>query len=102
MDPLEFLGQVSHPFCFFGIAPTLFDAPARTARPDMDWECHSFLCCVEGDDRREVRQLTGFSWGFRIASGRVDLFPVTADASWSRHQDLLTRSYPAWRFSRPG
>jgi hypothetical protein len=28
IDPLEILGTVSRPFCFFGIKPILFDAPA--------------------------------------------------------------------------
>ena len=29
MDPLALVGEVGHPFAFFGVAPTLFDAPAR-------------------------------------------------------------------------
>ena len=32
MDPLTFVGEVPHPFGFFGIKPILFDAPSRPTR----------------------------------------------------------------------
>jgi hypothetical protein len=41
LDTLEMLGQVSHPFGYFGFAPTAFDAPHRDTFPEMDWICHS-------------------------------------------------------------
>src|SRR5436309_2761486 len=33
MDPLALVGEVAHPFAFFGVTPTLFDAPARADAP---------------------------------------------------------------------
>ena len=32
MDPLAFLGDLPHPFCWLGLNPTLFDAPSRSPR----------------------------------------------------------------------
>ena len=58
MDPLTVLGDVSHPFCFFGIRPTLFDAPARDTRDDLEWVAHAFLCHVDSRVSGEVRALS--------------------------------------------
>jgi hypothetical protein len=77
MDPFEPIGQSPHPFCFFGFAPTLFDAPARRSREDMDWRAETFLCFVPRDtDTREARALLGFAWGFRH-SGDGDFSDAT-------------------------
>jgi hypothetical protein len=43
MDPFEALGRLTHPFCWFGFAPTLFDAPSRPSRVPLEWTAHSFL-----------------------------------------------------------
>jgi hypothetical protein len=37
LDPLVFLGDLPHPFCWLGISPLLFDAPSRSGRDDLDW-----------------------------------------------------------------
>jgi hypothetical protein len=63
MDPFEPLGPSAHPFCFFGFAPVLFDAPARPSREDLDWSAESFLCFVPMDDTRETRAILGFQLG---------------------------------------
>ena len=70
MDPLTLVGEVAHPFAFFGVTPTLFDAPARHSRADLDWLAHSFLCYIkdDGQDVKTVQAITGFSWGFTIAA----------------------------------
>src|SRR6266545_2154851 len=101
MDPLEILGEVGHPFCFFGIKPTLFDAPARDTRDDMSWTAHSFLTRIAHDTGREVRALLGFSWGFTISSGQVAITPPAQLRSddWQDHLPLLCSSHPAWTFA---
>src|SRR5204863_43198 len=53
LDPLEPLGVTPHPFCWFGLTPTLFDAPSRRTTDDLDWLAHSFLAFTR--DRFEAR-----------------------------------------------
>jgi hypothetical protein len=100
MDPLEILGEASHPFCYYGVAPTLFDAPARDDRSTLDWLAHSFLTYLAGKDRREVRAVLGFGWGFRIRGGVVTAIEPSSlpHEDWDAHRALLTREYPGWRF----
>jgi hypothetical protein len=99
MDPLKFLGKVGHPFCFFGAAPTLFDAPARSSRADLDWLAYSFLGYLE--DNGIVSALTGFSWGFTIAAGATTVTPPRplSPPDWDRHRDLLHAEHPDWQFT---
>jgi len=68
IDPLGFLGDVPHPFCWIGLSPQLFDAPSRSRRHDLDWTAHTFPCVPDGvsDAGLEVHALLGFAWGFRI------------------------------------
>jgi hypothetical protein len=102
LDYFEPLGQVAHPFGFYGFAPELFDAP-HTDQGDWDFLAHSFLCAL-GDDTLdgsgEIDAILGFSWGFRKRDGRVDLRDLTRlePADWDRHRDYLRESYPAWTF----
>jgi hypothetical protein len=88
MDPFEPLGRSSHPFCFFGFAPALFDAPARHSREDMHWRAETFLCFVPTDtDRREARAILGFTWGFRIREKAISSRPPAhlAAVEWDKH-----------------
>jgi hypothetical protein len=99
MDPYEPLGSLPHPFCWFGLTPTLFDAPSRPTRSDMDWLAHTFLCFI--GDHNEARALLGFSWGFAIADGVISIrgaAPVAAP-TWDEHLALLHREHPSWRFA---
>jgi hypothetical protein len=100
-DPVEALGRVPHPFCWFGFAPNLFDPPSRRSREPLDWTAHSFLAFVA--DERRVRALLGFSWGFAIRDEGMSLTPpASLDASgWDGHLALFERSYPEWAFD-PG
>jgi hypothetical protein len=41
MDPCEPLGASPLPFCWFGMTPTLFDAPSRQIVVDLEWVGHS-------------------------------------------------------------
>jgi hypothetical protein len=102
MDPFEPLGPSTHPFCFFGFAPVLFDAPARRSREDMDWRAETFLCFVPMElDRRETRAILGFTWGFTIREGTISLGRPTrlASAEWDKHHPLLRREHPGWTFA---
>jgi hypothetical protein len=124
LDPLEVLGEVSYPFGFVGIRPTLYDAPSRDADRPLEWTAHSFLTAVRSwlspdeldrilrqpEDQQEttamealrmVRALVGFSWGFSIADGRATIAPTTVlgPDGWNAHIPHLTETYPSWSFA---
>ena len=99
MDPYEPLGILPHPFCWFGFAPTLFDAPSRARLEDMEWTAHSFLSFIGGP--QEARAILGFSWGFVIREQAVEpeaVASLTPDA-WDAHLPLLRREHPSWQFA---
>jgi len=106
MDPFDPFGlyeQAPSPYCWYGIAPALFDAPSRDERERLDWVAHSFLGAspLRGN-RRIVTSLLGFAWGFRIDDeGNVALEPITAltAADWASHLPYLQICYPEWRFN---
>lgn len=103
LDPLRFFEDTSAPHCFYGISPTLFDAPSRDERYELDWTAHSFLTPIslfEVDPK--VRPLLGFSWGFDIDPESVlTLKPTKALAAsdWERHVPYLSDCFPTWRFA---
>lgn len=43
LDPLALYKDVNTPYAFFGITPTLFDAPYRDAEQDLVWRARSYL-----------------------------------------------------------
>jgi hypothetical protein len=101
MDPIAIYRDVPTPYAWFGLRPELFDAPARDARYDMDWEAHSFLC-VSPDAviTPRVQAIAGFSWGFRFRGSDTTFTPpaaLTAEA-WDSHLSLLRSTYPRWAF----
>lgn len=101
IDPLAFLGDLPHPFCWIGLNPQLFDAPSRSPLRDMHWRARSFLCVPDGPpDALEVRALTGFEWGFDVTGSQIDLVaPYALEAHhWDSHLPGLGTRYPAWRF----
>jgi hypothetical protein len=102
-DPFELYKQTSSPYCWYGIAPTLFDAPSRDERARLDWVANSFLAVspLRGN-RRVVTPLLGFAWGFHITDERnVLLEPVTSltATDWASHLPYLRSCYPEWRFT---
>jgi hypothetical protein len=124
MDPFELLGEVSHPFGFFGIRPTLFDAPSRDSEATLEWTAHSFLTSVNSrlSDReserigalpaeeqpaaamkllKELGALLGFSWGFTLEDGRASIVPAAAldQEAWNAHLPQLAATYPEWSFT---
>jgi hypothetical protein len=104
IDPLAFLGDLPHPYCWLGLNPAFFDAPSRSPRVDTDWMAHSFLCVPDDvGDGLEARPLLGFSWGFVARDGEVMLVaPEVLDgAAWDQHRNTLRGQHPGWLF-RPG
>ncbi len=102
LDPFEPLGRLAHPFCWFGFAPTLFDAPSRVVREPMEWTAHSFLCFIaDGVRGLETRAVVGFSWGFSSRDEKISLeAPKTlVSAAWDGHLHLLRREHPTWEFA---
>jgi hypothetical protein len=101
-DPYLPLGTASYPFTYFGLAPTLFDAPHTTE--DWDFVAHSFLCGLGGElheVRREARAILGFSWGFSKQGAEIEFCgpdPLAA-SGWDRHRDYLSGVYPSWTFA---
>lgn len=101
-DPFDLYERAPSPYCWYGIAPTLFDAPGRVERVRLDWIAHSFLAAspLRGN-RRVVTPLLGFAWGFHIANdGNVALEPVMplTAVDWASHLPYLRRCYPDWQF----
>jgi len=103
LDHFEPLGAVPHPFGFYGLAPTLFDAP-HTDRDDWDFLAHSFLCGLGEDTldgRGEIDALLGFSWGFEKRRGEVTLIgpSLLSPSDWDRHHAFLREAFPRWSFA---
>ncbi|MEV7402441.1 hypothetical protein AB0N93_18900 [Streptomyces sp. NPDC091267] len=104
MDPFVLFEDAPSPYAFFGLAPTLFDAPSRAERRSMAWLAHSFLAHtpLDGAERR-VLPLAGFSWGFDMdAAGGITVRPATAltTADWDGHVPYLSAAHPAWGFDK--
>jgi hypothetical protein len=103
LDPLRLFEDASAPHCFYGICPTLFDAPSRAGRYALDWTAHSFLAPIDlFEVNPEVRPLLGFSWGFNIDSqSALSVKPTNmlADSDWRHHVPYLADRFPRWRFA---
>jgi hypothetical protein len=106
VDLFEPLGKIPHPFAFFGFSPTLFDSPHSTIR-NWDFVAHTFLCGLGGRlfeqtaaERREVRAVLGFRWGFVKRGGEIDSFgPEQLSAEdWNGHLPYLRGEFPVWNF----
>jgi len=101
MDPIAIYNDVDTPFAWYGTRPELFDAPSRSSRRDMDWECHSYLCISpDAVMSRRVQAVAGFSWGFTVAGDGISFAgpDQLGPASWDGHLGLLRNSYPSWAF----
>lgn len=104
VDPFALFADVSTPYCWYGTNPTLFDAPSRRSRADLEWEAHSFLAMSPLDGARNRRPrvvpLAGFTWGFEIRDGEVTIVAPRrlALAQWNNHLRLLRSSYARWAF----
>lgn len=103
-DGFEPLGTLPHPFAFYGLSPTFFDAPHYDGE-NFDFLAHTFLCGLGGElleFRREARAVLGFSWGCRKRGEAIeflDLEPLPPEA-WDEHRAYLARCFPGWAFAR--
>ena len=101
-DPFKLYERAPTPYCWYGILPTLFDAPSRDERVPLDWVAHSFLAVSpRRGERRIVTPLLGFRWGFHIADdGNVTLEPVLRlhAGDWALHIPYLQECYSEWQF----
>ncbi len=100
MDPFGPFTYTGSPYAFYGLAPTLFDAPSRDTRDGLDWTAHAWLARTELDSRL-VEPLVGFSWGFSIREGHPHLALTNGltRTAWALHLPLLRRHYPEWSFA---
>ena len=100
-DPLALFRDVDTPFAFFGLKPTLFDAPFRPSHRDLVWAARSFLCVLpDAVMSRIVEPVAAFAWGFEVADKRISIDgPVSLDtATWDEHRALLGAAFPRWSF----
>lgn len=102
-DGFEPLGSLPHPFGFYGVSPTLFDAPHYDGE-NFDFVAHSFLCGLGGElleFRHEARPVLGFAWGCRKRGPEIEFMgPEALPAeSWDGHRRYLERTFPRWGFA---
>ena len=105
-DPFALFGDAPSPYCWYGLNPTLFDAPSRSAHDDLEWEAYSFLATtpleeVMAFEPRRVLPLVGFSWGFDIEDRVVSLRPARelARERWNDITEILRATYQWWNFA---
>lgn len=102
-DGFEPLGSLPHPFGFYGVSPTLFDAPHFDGE-NFDFQAHTFLCGLGGElleFRREARAVLGFGWGCRKRGETIDFLgpePLPAE-TWDGHRGYLEGCFPQWTFA---
>lgn len=100
MDPFGPFTDTGSPYAFYGLAATLFDAPGRETRDDLDWTAHAWLARTELNSRL-VEPVVGFSWGFSIRDQQPLLSAAgeLAKSDWAQHvPPLLQRQHPGWAF----
>lgn len=101
IDPLALFRDVDTPYAFFGVKPTLFDAPFRAHRADLVWEAHTFMCFApDAVMSKQVHAVAGFTWGFGLKDRQLFFqgpTPLSA-ADWDHHVPLLSDAYPRWHF----
>jgi hypothetical protein len=66
-DPFDLFADSTSPYAWYGVAPTLFDAPSRRDDVPLRWRARSFLATTPWDqDERLVAPLAGFAWGYDV------------------------------------
>jgi hypothetical protein len=100
-DPLALLRDANTPYAFFGIRPTLFDAPYRPLAPDVRWQARSYLAVTpDAVMTRAAQPIAAFSWGFAISAGHITIDEPERlpTETWAEHAPMLGRAYPGWAF----
>lgn len=95
------MDDVAHPYCAWGVRPTLFDAPSTTDR-GVEWRAQTFLTASpDGVMTKTVLPLCGYEWGYDINEvGEVTVVPprpLDLASSWPEACKILKRECPAWR-----
>ena len=101
MDLPPILADAGSPLAAFGYLPVMFDAPANPDHPDGEWIAETFLVIVPDIGRtRRLVALTGFRWGYRLASGRPTPLPVSpiGPERWQANRPMLKEAYQDWSF----
>jgi hypothetical protein len=102
IDPLRIFADINMPFGFYGVQPTLFDAPSRHDRQQtLTWIAHAFLCTSPDQPMdRALVPVAAFRWGFRMHDGLIETIDPEplARSTWGSHRAVLTASFPGWRF----
>jgi hypothetical protein len=106
LDLPPMFGNAALPFGWFGVNPSLFDAPSMVQKHGkLRWLAYSFLCAPPGILMKPVvSALLGFSWGYEFrGDGKTHLIAPRALTAkdWNSHLKFLRSRCPGWRF-RPG
>lgn len=107
IDPFDLFEGSTAPFAWYGIQPTLFDAPSRWREGAVRWEAHSFLTIGPWDvNRRLVVPLAGFAWGYcqhSLTEGlQISALRSLGPVDWNRHRSYMAERFPAWTFDEGG
>jgi hypothetical protein len=105
VDPLQVFADLNLPFGFFGMLPTLFDAPSRRDRNQtLDWLAQTFLCMSPADPMdRVVRPVVAFHWGFRMHAGQIDtVAPAALPAVHMERPPRPAEAHVRWLALRRG
>ena len=100
-DAPPHMRSLAMPFMSFGVRPTMFDAPADDAQPNLAWGATAFLTYTPDLLMSKViGPVCGFSWGFDKQEGDVASRPVTAAGrpEWHAFASSLRPLYPEWTF----
>jgi hypothetical protein len=115
MDIYPYAKDLKSPFVYWGLNPSIFDAPARLLSKDekvqsLEWRAQSFLCVLEDAGKTKRVMLVpgaGFGWGFDIRAkeggkGRditvSDLEVLDVEKAWRGRLGLLRDLYSDWTF----
>ena len=87
-DPFDLFEDSTSPYAWFGITPTLFDAPSRRHDAPLRWRARSFLATTPWDQsERLVAPLAAFEWGYDLDVDRGGHGPRTCPPSEHRVAD---------------
>jgi len=101
-DPFDLFEDSTSPYAWFGVTPTLFDAPSRRPDQPLRWRARSFLATTPWDrSERLVAPLAAFEWGYDVdpAGAVVIRQPAPLPGSaWEDHLPYLRDRYDRWIF----
>ncbi|CAI7584937.1 unnamed protein product [Penicillium viridicatum] len=64
LDSVPLFDDLNTPFMYFGSNPTLFDAPTRIGKSNVNWRAQSYLTYIpDALVTRQVTPILGFTWG---------------------------------------